>query len=647
MRRSFRLPAVPEPIVFPGSELPVVSIVIPAFDQWRYTNACLNALRAVHDPAIETEIIVVDDASTDRTAELLAACRGVRTVRLERNSGFAAACNAGAAAARSRYLHFLNNDALVTNGWEAPMLETFAGDERVAAVVSQLRDQAGRISEAGGVIWSDGQGWNYGRGGSSRDWRYRSPRDVDYGSGASLMVNAEAFRRAGGFDLAFAPAYYEDVDLCFRLRAAGGRVVYQPRSVVSHAEGVTYGSNANAKARAAQERSRRIFAQRWAGTLREHFAPDPRNVEPASRRLSNATMLVVDEHVPFTDRDAGSRRIAFLIDLLRERGWRVLFASLDGGEYEPYSATLRSSGVDVVAGFGPRTVKTMKRKNVRIDAAWLSRPDPAARVLASLRREFGVPIVFDTVDLHYLRLEREARVRGRETKWRAMRRREFALAREADVTVTGGNSECALLRAEGIARAFDFPVIEPLPPAPLAGWEERRGIVFLGNYAHAPNVDAAKWLCEAIMPIVRRRLPDVDLIVAGADPTRAVRALAQPHVEVAGYVADAAALLARARVFAVPLRFGAGTKGKTVYALAAGIPVVSTTVGAEDVFTAGEYDDTPDDPERFAERIIQLYEDPARWERLSAAGRTIAARFTPDAAGRKLDVVIAALKKER
>ena len=124
-------------------------------------------------------------------------------------------------------------------------------------------------------------------------------------------------------------------------------------------------------------------------------------------------MLVVDEHVPFVDRDAGSRRIAFLVDLLRERGWRVVFASLDGAEYEPYSSTLRSTGVDVITGFGPRTVTTMKRKNVRLDAAWLSRPEPAERVLMSLRREFGVPIVFDTVDLHYRRLEREERVRGR------------------------------------------------------------------------------------------------------------------------------------------------------------------------------------------------------------------------------------------
>lgn len=647
MRRSFRLPAQPEPVAFSDSGRPVVSVVIPAFNRWRYTNACLNALHAAADASIPTEIVVVDDASSDRTAELLAACRGVRVVRMDRNAGFAAACNAGAAAARGRYLHFLNNDALVTEGWEAPLLASFAEDQRVAAVVSQLRDPAGRISEAGGIVWSDGRGWNYGRGDVPRDWRYRSPRDVDYGSAASLMVEAEWFRRAGGFDPAFHPAYYEDVDLCFRLRAAGGRIVYQPGSVVVHAEGATYGSNARAGARAAQERSRQIFAQRWPDVLREHSAPDARNVETAARRLAKRTMLVVDEHVPFTDRDAGSRRIAFLIELLRERGWRVIFGALDGNEYEPYASMLRSAGADVITGLGVQTVAAMKRQNVRLDAAWLSRPEPAARLMAALRREFHIPIVFDTVDLHYRRLEREAAVRGRDTKWRTMQRREIALARDADVTVTGGDSERALLRAEGISRAYELPVIEPLPPAPGGGWESRSGIVFLGNYAHAPNVDAARWLCEAIVPLVRQRLPDVDFTLAGADPTRAVRALASPHVRVAGFVPDAAALLAQARVFAVPLRFGAGTKGKTVYALAHGIPVVSTTVGAEDVFAAGEYDDTPDEPEAFAASIVELYEDRVRWERLSAAGRAIAARFTPAAAGHKLDAMLADLGFER
>ena len=288
----------------------------------------------------------------------------------------------------------------------------------------------------------------------------------------------------------------------------------------------------------------------------------------------------------------------------------------------------------------------MKRQNVRLDAAWLSRPEPAAHLMAALRREFHIPIVFDTVDLHYRRLEREASVRGRDTKWRTMQRREIALAREADVTVTGGDSERALLRAEGIARAFELPVIEPLPPAPVAGWDARSGIVFFGNYAHAPNVDAARWLCEAIVPLVRQRLPDVDFTLA-ARTRRGPCVRSRRRRRVAGFVPDAAALLARARVFAVPLRFGAGTKGKTVYALAArhsgrihhgrsGRRVHRRRVRRH----AGR-------ARRFAARIVELYEDRARWERLSAAGRAIAARFTPAAAGRKLDAMLAALGFER
>ena len=527
-----------------------------------------------------------------------------------------------------------------------PLLETFAGDQRVAAAVSQLRDPAGQISEAGGVIWNDGQGSNYGRGASPHDWRYRSPRDVDYGSGEPHGERRGVSARRRIRSRVRARVLRRRRPL-LSLARSGRTHRVSAAFVVSHAEGVS--TEATHAPRLARRRNAvaQTFAQRWAGALREHLRPIAATSSPHRAGSRGRTMLVVDEHVPFADRDAGSRRIAFLVDLLRERGWRVVFASLDGAEYEPYASMLRSTGVDVITGFGPSTLTAMKRKNVRLDAAWLSRPEPAARVLATIRREFGVPIVFDTVDLHYRRLEREERALGRKTKWRAMRRREFALAREADVTVTGGSSECALLRAEGIAHAFEFPVIEPLPPAPLAPWDERSEILFLGNYAHAPNVDAARWLCQAIMPIVWRNLPDVRLTIAGADPTRAVRALARPRVEVAGYVADAAALLAGARIFVVPLRFGAGTKGKTVYALAAGIPVVSTTVGAEDIFSAAEYDDTPDEPERFAARVVELYTDRVRWERLSAAGRAIAARFTPAAAGRRLDAVLALLGNRR
>jgi GT2 family glycosyltransferase len=635
IRTTWRLPNVPTAIRVPiARDPPLVSIVVPVFNRWRYTNACLRALAACADPAIPTEIVVVDDASDDRTRELLDRCAGIRVVRLDRNAGFAAACNAGAHAARGTYLHFLNNDAFVTPGWLRPLLDAATVDESVGAVVSQLRYPDDALAEAGGVIWRDGRGSNYGRGDASRDWRYRSARDVDYGSAASLLVRAGAFAQAGGFAPEFGPAYYEDADLCFALRARGYRISYQPRSIVYHAEGISYGSNAQAGARALQARSRAVFAAKWDAELREHYEPDPTNVEAAARRLSGwPTIVVIDQHVPFTDRDAGSRRIAFLIDLLRSRGRHVVFGSIDGNEYEPYAGALRDAGTDVIFGFNAASAAQLKRLNLGVGAVWLCRPGPAQQLIPAFRRHFAAAtIVFDTVDLHFLRLQREQELHGGRTGWQAMQRLEFALANAADVTITTSAVERDLLAAGGVAPVHAIPVIEPGGASPSAGWGARRGLVFLGNYAHAPNVDAAKWLCGAIMPLLRQRLPGVRLTLAGADPTRAVRALAQGDVEVPGYVADVNALLEKARVFVAPLRFGAGIKGKVVYALAHGIPVVTTPVGAEGIFDAFEYPGVASTAEQIVSEIARLYEDPEAWEALAAKGRSIAAaRFAPAA----------------
>lgn len=145
------------------------------------------------------------------------------------------------------------------------------------------------------------------------------------------------------------------------------------------------------------------------------------------------------------------------------------------------------------------------------------------------------------------------------------------------------------------------------------------------------------------MPLVWERLPTLRLILAGADPTRAVRALAQRNVEVTGYIADTAALLDASRVFAAPLRFGAGVKGKIVHALARGIPVVTTPVGAEGIFGAGEYDAVATSASDFAAQIVRVHEDRALWETLAAEGRSIAQRFAPAGIARDLDAALGLL----
>jgi glycosyltransferase involved in cell wall biosynthesis len=358
--------------------------------------------------------------------------------------------------------------------------------------------------------------------------------------------------------------------------------------------------------------------------------------DPAGRK----TILVADDHVPFTDRDAGSRRIAFVIEVLAAEGWRVVFASLDKRAYRPYSRALRATGAELITGFDERAVCALKRRGVDVGVAWLCRPAAAQRLAPAFRSEHAATIVFDTVDLHYLRLQREEQILGRPTGWQTMRERELAVARAADVTIVTSSTEAELLRSAGIARVAVIPVVEPPAPGVPAGWEQRSGVLFLGNYAHAPNVDAATWLCNEIMPLVRRRLPALHLTLAGADPPRAVRALAQRNVTVTGYVRDPAEPIARARVLAAPLRFGAGVKGKIVYALAHGIPVVTTPVGAEGVFTAGECDAIASNAEDFAMQIVRLHEDRAAWERAAAAARKAAERFAPAAASQTVRRVL-------
>lgn len=626
-----RLPKRIVPVVFPPCDAPTVSIVIPVFNERQCVNACLLVLRRAWGP-IPAEVIVVDDASTDDTPSLLQACSGIRVVRRERNGGFATACNSGAAVARGRYLHFLNSDALVTRGWLEPLCERLDRDRDTGAVVSQLRNTDGTIAEAGAIVWSDGQATNYGRGASPGDPRYDGPRDVDYGSAASLMVRADLFAEAGGFAENPDP-YYEDADLCFELRARGNRTVYEPRSVVVHLGGVSYGSNRRRDAIASQERSRAAFATKWRQTLAGHQPPDPSKADAAARRLcGRPRVLVVDERVPFDDRSAGAQRIRWIVSLLRERKCDVIFGSMDRRAYAPYAQRLRQEGVLVLCGFGRAAVERLRDAGMRIDAIWLCRPGPAAALGATVREAFPhARLVYDTVDLHYVRLQREEHVLHRPTGWESMRDLELRLARDADRVVVTSDAERAVLEAGGIANASVVPVIQARCSAAPPPWSARSGIVFTGNYSHAPNEDAVAWLCAEIMPAVWQEMPDLRLTIAGADPTLRVERLASERVTVTGFVADLDALLARQRLFVAPLRFGAGIKGKLVQALANGLPIVTTRVGDEGLSLPPECAVVADAAQELARGILLAYGSESLWNAFSRCALAEAERFTPAA----------------
>lgn len=613
------------PVFFPRHEKPLVSIVIPAHNQLRHMAACLNAVLRELD-SIPCEVIVVDDASTDGTAEYLESCSGIRIITHATRYGVIRSLNDGAAGARGRYLHFLSSDTIVTPGWMVKLLRTFESGESAGAAGSQVRGAGGRVLQAGALVWKDGTMSDFGRGRHAKDPAVSFPRNVDYCSSDSIMVRADLFRQLGGFSTDFesAPEPFKDADLCMRLRENGYHVMYQPGSIAVRPERPAGGTDDPAGAHCGQ------FAAKWCRELTSHFPPDSDLLERAARRLTGEkTALVIDSFIPFEDRSAGGRRLLSIMKLMRELGWHVIFIADDGGAYEPYTSIARTAGIEVIPHRGDASSSIMNLP-VAVEAAWVSRPDVLQKYLPLLHRRAHTRVVYDTVDLHFLRLQREAEFRGHETNWTFMRQIELDLCRKADCTVVTSGYERDLLAENGI-KAHVVPIIEQ-PVETHAAYSARNGVLFLGNYTHEPNVDAVEWLVQEIMPRVWERNEHIRLILAGAEPTPAVQRLAGERVEVAGYVRDVRTLFAGTRVFAAPLRFGAGMKGKIVQSLAHGVPVVTTRIGAEGIgLTDNASALIAETPEQIAGAILRAYNDESLWSALAAGARQCAQPFTPDA----------------
>ncbi|HJR08930.1 MAG TPA: glycosyltransferase [Pyrinomonadaceae bacterium] len=612
---------------------PDASIIIPVFNKVDFTFQCLRSLLGEID-FDETEVIVVNNASTDETAGLLARFQNLITIITnEENLGFVDACNQGAARARGRYLVFLNNDTVVLPGWLKHLRETVEGDASVGAVGSMFLYEDGRVQEAGAGIWQNGAAFHYGWGGSAEDRRYNFAREVDYCSGASLLVRRDLFERLGGFDRRYAPAYYEDVDICFGIRSLGYKVVYQPMSRIVHYEGATAGRDTTATGfKRYQTINREKFVEKWREVLeRENLPEDHLRAEEASNRKRAPRIIIFDERIPTPDRDAGSARMMFILKSL-VRWSRPVFVPLNRPHGIEYERLLWKEGIETANIIEyPRLLRTRN-----FYAAILSRPLVADGLLKSLRRARpSLKIVFDTVDVNFIRLEREHRINGdarTAEEARNYQEIELRLARASDlVWCTSTEDKKAIEREAPDVRIEVIPTIHPLHSRGKS-FDERAHLLFIGNLAHRPNTDAVHHLMRDIFPLVKESLPDVRLYIVGDNVTPEIAAYAAPDVEVLGYVPDVEPLYRSCRLMLVPLRYGAGLKGKLGESLSYGLPVVTTSTGAEGFgLTDGVEALVADDPEAFAAAVVRAYEQKDLWERLAQHGRShVEKYFTPE-----------------
>ncbi|HEY0098767.1 MAG TPA: glycosyltransferase, partial [Pyrinomonadaceae bacterium] len=382
-----------------------------------------------------------------------------------------------------------------------------------------------------------------------------------------------------------------------------------------------------------QVTNRAKFVEKWRETLeRENLPEDKLRMREASNRKRAPHVIIFDERIPTPDRDAGSARMMFILKSLVK--WsRPVFVPLYRPHGIEYERLLWKEGIETAHLVEyPRILRTRN-----FYAAILSRPLVADNLLPRLRRKGGssLKIVFDMVDAYFIRLAREHEV-TRDAHWAEeagkYREVELRLAGASDLVWCNSSEDKKAVALEvPHVRIEVIPTIHPLHARGKA-FEERAHLLFLGNLIHRPNADAVHHLMRDIFPLVKKSLPGVKLYIVGDNVTPEIATYAAPDVEVLGYVPDVEPLFQSCRLMVVPLRYGAGVKGKLGESLAYGLPVVTTTIGAEGFgLTDGAEALIADEPQAFASAVVRGYEGKDLWERLAEQGhRHIEKYYTPE-----------------
>lgn len=626
------------PLTLNTSDQPEVSIVIPVYGQHLTTYQCLKSI-SDNPPSLPYEVIVADDCSPEPAEQALDMVKGIRVVRGESNQGFVGNTNAGAFSARGQWIVLLNNDTIVTPVAFDRLIDTFSEHQDVGLVGAKLLNADGSLQEAGGIIWRDGSGWNWGRGERADDPRFNYVRDVDYCSGAVLAIKRDLFGELNGFDEYYKPAYYEDTDLAFRIRQRGLRVVYQPAAEIFHLEGVSHGTDETSGVKAYQVTNGKKFYERWKDVLVTH---NDNAVDPQSEchRETKGNVLVIEACMITPDQDSGSVRMLNLLQILKAEGYHVTFIA-DNLEFrDKVVRQLNSMGVEVLYGAWAGSVRRVLRKlGPSLDAVFVSRHYIASQYI-SLARAVApkAKFIFDTVDLHFVREEREAELSGDQAllqQSRDTKRKELGLIKDSDITLVVSEFEKTLLA--DIAPQARVEIVSNIhshtPERP--GYSEREGIIFVGGFRHPPNVDAVEWYVGEVLPHVKRMLPGVKTTIIGSQMPDSIKSLASDEsLRVLGFVEDVEPELTSARVSIAPLRYGAGVKGKVNEAMNYAIPVVATACAVEGMHAEDEVDCLiSDDPEAFAANIARVYNDAELWGAISLGGvKNLESHFSPDAA---------------
>jgi GT2 family glycosyltransferase/glycosyltransferase involved in cell wall biosynthesis len=636
------------------SEPPLVSIIIPCFNQYEYTFKCIHSIYHNTESTTPYEIILIDDYSTDKTKEIETQFPDIKVIRNKTNKGFLKNVNQAAQKAKGKYLLLLNNDTIVLKKWLTSMIEVFENFDDVGVVGSKLIFPNGMLQEAGGFVTKDGHFGNYGKFQSIFDPRFNYIREVDYVSGASLMIKSDLWKELKGFDEIYLPAYFEDTDLCMRVREKGYRVLYTPFSNIIHFESISYGTNLISTKRDQMEKNQITFVNRWEEEMNKtHVTKEKAEPKNHERTVGKPTILYIDNEPP-NDYQAGSKLSKIYCDLLSKMGYTVKFLPMHINRHNAvYIKALQAKGIECCYSINrhaqahalnpedqTRFPQWFRERLGSFDFYLLARPESANYLEVIKQHQPNAKYYYHPADIHFLRAERAQALskNGLTKKELKEKTQELSMLKNAKRVLHVSTYENNLLKKD---HDIENGVIIPCYFFPNSNQEAnhrpRTELLYVGSN-HEASRDGIEWFLREIFQKIRKKYPDTILNIIGSST---IKVSEQTNVKLLGRVsAEELEEHYLSCIPIIPLRYGAGVKGKVLEAMYYNAPFVSTCIGLEGIPDIESAKKPADSPTDFAAEICAILENPTHQDtEIDACKKIIETHFTEQTARKTLESI--------
>lgn len=617
---------VKETLVFPETKQPLVSIIIPYYNMEATTRACIKSIHQ-NLPENSFELLLINDCSQD--AIDFSDIHNTVQITNDTNLGFLESVNKGIRIAKGDFIYLLNNDTLVYKGFLDELVNVFNTKEDVGAVGSMILNTDGSLQEAGSLFLSAErihQVNNVPAYFPEVNYVY----EVDYASGCSLLFRkTDDLGNLNLLDPIYKPAYFEETDLCFRIRYDQGKKIYfSPFSKVIHFDGLTYKNKSQEKALQKEmifKKNKEIFYSRWGKYLDKIKS---NTVEERKLEINNNKQIIFfHDQMPKVDNNSGEIRFTEIMKEFCELGYEVTLITTQNKFENDSNEFYQKLGICVVYEHHGKNdvVQFLKRSVFHQPIVWFHTAISFNKYYKTAQKFIpNGKVIFDMVDIHHLRFKRalefEENNKELQKLYKKFYQYELEAAEKADIVIPISEQEKVYMgkfcenRKLHVISNIHYPRIKK---EETPRFQDRSGILFVGS-KHTPNIDAVNYLIDEIMPEVWKVNPAIKLHVVGdLDKHIDEEKKTLKNVVFHGFVEDIEPFYLNTKYMIAPLRYGAGVKGKIGQAFEYYLPVITNKIGAEGMnLQDGINILDANTTEKFAEQILRLYNDEVLWKKL-------------------------------